>query len=197
MFSMPSPLIPDNTVESSSRKQNCKMNTAATIARELGVKTAQFEATISLLDEGSTVPFIARYRKEVTGGLDDTQLRELHTRLGYLRELNDRRERVIASVEEQGKLTSELKQSFLAAVSKTELEDLYLPYKPRRRTKAQKAREAGLQPLADLLIKNRTADPEKEAAAFINKEHEINSSCLLYTSPSPRDATLSRMPSSA
>ena len=173
---MPSPLIPDNTVESSSRKQNCKMNTAATIARELGVKTAQVEATISLLDEGSTVPFIARYRKEVTGGLDDTQLRELHTRLGYLRELNDRRERVIASVEEQGKLTSELKQSFLAAVSKTELEDLYLPYKPRRRTKAQKAREAGLQPLADLLIKNRTADPEKEAAAFINKEHEINSS---------------------
>jgi len=151
------------------------MNTAATIAQELGARTEQVDAAIALLDEGSTVPFIARYRKEATGGLDDTQLRELHTRLTYLRELNDRRKRVIASVEEQGKLTNDLKQSFMSAVSKTELEDLYLPYKPRRRTKAQKAREAGLQDLADTLLKNHSADPEKEAAAFLNKEHEINS----------------------
>ncbi len=150
------------------------MNTAATIASELGAKQSQVETAIALLDEGSTVPFIARYRKEATGGLDDTQLRELHSRLSYLRELGDRRERVIASVEEQGKLTDTLRQSFLNATSKTELEDLYLPYKPRRRTKAQKAREAGLQPLADTLLKNHSADPEKEAAAFINKDHEIN-----------------------
>jgi len=150
------------------------MNTAATIASELGAKQSQVETAIALLDEGSTVPFIARYRKEATGGLDDTQLRELHSRLAYLRELGDRRERVIASVEEQGKLTDTLRQSFLNATSKTELEDLYLPYKPRRRTKAQKAREAGLQPLADTLLKNHSADPEKEATAFINKDHEIN-----------------------
>ncbi len=150
------------------------MNTAATIASELGAKQSQVETAIALLDEGSTVPFIARYRKEATGGLDDIQLRDLHSRLTYLRELNDRRDRVIASVEEQGKLTDALKQSFLSADSKTELEDLYLPYKPRRRTKAQKAREAGLQPLADNLLKNHTHNPEKEAATFINKEHEIN-----------------------
>ena len=151
------------------------MNTAATIAKELGAKQSQVETAITLLDEGSTVPFIARYRKEATGGLDDTQLRELHTRLAYLRELNSRRDSIIASVDEQGKLTDALKQSFLNAESKTELEDLYLPYKPRRRTKAQKAREAGLQPLADALLKNHSSDPTKEAAAFINKEHEINS----------------------
>lgn len=150
------------------------MNTAETIAAELGARNSQVEAAIALLDEGSTVPFIARYRKEATGGLDDTQLRELHTRLTYLRELNDRRDRVIASVDEQGKLTDDLKKRFLAAVSKTELEDLYLPFKPRRRTKAQKAREAGLQPLADELLKNHNADPELEAAGFINKEHEID-----------------------
>ncbi len=149
------------------------MNPASIIATELGTRQSQVESAIALLDEGSTVPFIARYRKEATGGLDDIQLRELHTRLAYIRELNDRRERIIASVEEQGKLTDELKQSFLDASSKTELEDRYLPYKPRRRTKAQKAREAGLQPLADLLLKNHSADPEKEAAAFISAEHEI------------------------
>ena len=149
------------------------MTPAATIARELGTKESQVDAAIALLDEGSTVPFIARYRKEATGGLDDIQLRELHTRLTYIRELNDRRERIIASVDEQGKLTDELKAEFLAATSKTELEDMYLPYKPRRRTKAQKAREAGLQPLADTLMANHNADPEKEAAGYINKEHEI------------------------
>lgn len=150
------------------------MNPASTIASELGAKVSQVESAIALLDEGSTVPFIARYRKEATGGLDDIQLRELSTRLTYIRELNDRRERIIASVEEQGKLTEELKNSFLAATSKTELEDQYLPYKPRRRTKAQKAREAGLQPLADELLKNHQANVEKEAAAFVSAEHEIN-----------------------
>ena len=150
------------------------MNPAATIAEELGAKKSQVESAIALLDEGSTVPFIARYRKEATGGLDDVQLRELSTRLTYIRELNDRRERILASVDEQGKLTSELKQTFLQVTSKTELEDLYLPYKPRRRTKAQKAREAGLQPLADSLLNNRTATPADEAAAFINTEHDIN-----------------------
>jgi len=150
------------------------MNPAATIAEELGAKQSQVESAIALLDEGSTVPFIARYRKEATGGLDDVQLRELHTRLSYIRELNDRCDRILASVDEQGKLTAELKQTFLNATSKTELEDLYLPYKPRRRTKAQKAREAGLQPLADTLLNNRAANPEKEAQAFINTEHDIN-----------------------
>ena len=149
------------------------MTPAAIIAKELGTKESQINAAIALLDDGSTVPFIARYRKEATGGLDDIQLRELNTRLTYLRELNDRRERVIASVEEQGKLTDALKQSFLNASSKSELEDLYLPHKPRRRTKAQIAREAGLQPLADTLLKNHQADPVKEAAAFISKEHKI------------------------
>ncbi len=150
------------------------MTPASIIANELGTKVSQVESAIALLDEGSTVPFIARYRKEATGGLDDIQLRELSTRLTYIRELNDRRDRIIASVDEQGKLTDELKQSFLDATSKTELEDRYLPYKPRRRTKAQKAREAGLQPLADLLLKNHNAEPEKEAATYLNSEHEIN-----------------------
>ncbi len=150
------------------------MNPASIIANELGTKVSQVESAIALLDEGSTVPFIARYRKEATGGLDDIQLRELSTRLTYIRELNDRRDRIIASVDEQGKLTDELKQSFLDATSKTELEDRYLPYKPRRRTKAQKAREAGLQPLADKLLKDHNAEPEKEAASFLNSEHEIN-----------------------
>ena len=151
------------------------MNPAATIAAELGTHQSRVESAIALLDEGSTVPFIARYRKETTGGLDDIQLRQLSTRLTYLRELNDRCERIVASVEEQGKLTNELKQSFLDATTKTELEDLYLPYKKKRRTKAQKAREAGLQPLADLLLQNRPADPLKEAGAFINKKQDIGS----------------------
>jgi len=149
------------------------MTEAVIIAQELNVKSAQVTAAIALLDEGSTVPFIARYRKEATGGLDDIQLRELSTRLTYLRELNNRRAKIIASVEEQGKLTEELKHGFLTATSKTELEDLYLPYKPRRRTKAQIAREAGLQPLADSLLENHKLDPEKEAAAFLNPEHSI------------------------
>lgn len=149
------------------------MNPTSVIASELNARPQQVDAAIALLDEGSTVPFIARYRKEATGGLDDIQLRELHSRLTYLRELEDRRGKILDSVTEQGKLTDELKASFIGASSKTELEDLYLPYKPRRRTKAQTAREAGLQPLADKLLSDHGATPENEAAQFLNPEAGI------------------------
>ena len=125
---------------------------ASTIAAEIGAQAAQARAAIALLDEGATVPFIARYRKEVTGGLDDTQLRNLETRLVYLRELEDRRAAVLSSIAEQGKLSDALRAEIEAADSKSRLEDLYLPYKPKRRTKAQIAREAGLEPLADALL---------------------------------------------
>lgn len=154
------------------------MNPAVTIASELEVRPQQVDAAIALLDEGSTVPFIARYRKEATGGLDDIQLRALSTRLSYLRELEDRRSKIIESVAEQGKLTDGLKANFLAASSKTELEDMYLPYKPRRRTKAQKAREAGLQPLADKLLEHHNTDPQTEAAKYINEEIENEEQAL-------------------
>jgi uncharacterized protein len=125
------------------------------------------------MDEGSTVPFIARYRKEVTGGLDDTQLRHLETRLVYLRELEARRSAVLESIEEQGKLSDELKGQILGALTKTELEDLYLPYRPKRRTKAQIAREAGLGPLAEALFGDPTLDPENQAAQYIDAEKGI------------------------
>src|SRR5690349_9576229 len=118
---------------------------ARTIATEIGAQPAQANAAIALLDEGATVPFIARYRKEVTGGLDDSQLRTLETRLTYLRELEERRAAVLTSIQEQGKLTDELRKDIEGADSKARLEDLYLPYKPKRRTRAQIAREAGLE----------------------------------------------------
>src|SRR5688572_32445629 len=137
------------------------------IATELGVGVPQVAAAVELLGEGSTVPFIARYRKERTGGLDDTQLRKLEERLGYLRELEDRRATVLKSIEEQGKLTPELAKSIAGAATKVELEDLYAPFKPKRRTKAQIAREAGLEPLADALLKNPALMPETEAAKFV------------------------------
>jgi uncharacterized protein len=121
------------------------------IATELQARPEQVDSAIRLLDEGNTVPFIARYRKEVTGGLDDTQLRQLETRLGYLRELEDRRQTILKSIDEQGKLTEQLAGAINATLSKTELEDLYLPYKPKRRTRGQIAIEAGLEPLADSL----------------------------------------------
>ncbi|MCB1842152.1 MAG: RNA-binding transcriptional accessory protein, partial [Halioglobus sp.] len=140
------------------------------IAGELGVRDAQVAAAIALLDEGATVPFIARYRKEVTGALDDTQLRRLEERLGYLRDLDQRRSTVLASIREQGKLTAALQQQIDAAVTKTELEDLYLPFKPRRRTKAQIAREAGLEPLAHSLRANPAQSPEALAADYLNPE---------------------------
>ena len=143
------------------------------IAAELGVGVAQVAAAVALLGEGATVPFIARYRKEKTGGLDDTQLRKLEERLGYLRELEDRRATVLKSIEEQGKLTPELARSIAAAETKVELEDLYAPYKPKRRTRAQIAREAGLEPLADLLLKTPTLVPESEAAKFVDTEKGV------------------------
>ncbi len=123
----------------------------ATLASELGVGEGQVAATVRLLDDGNTVPFIARYRKEATGGLDDAQLRTLETRLTYLRELEERRETVLRSVEEQGKLTDDLRALIEGCTTKARLEDLYLPFRSTRRTKATIAREAGLEPLADLL----------------------------------------------
>jgi uncharacterized protein len=143
-----------------------KINTQ--IARELSVGVNQVTAAVELLGEGSTVPFIARYRKEKTGGLDDTQLRKLEERLGYLRELEDRRTAVLKSIEEQGKLTSDLAQSISAADTKVALEDLYAPFKPKRRTKAQIAREAGLEPLIDKIMVNPSLAPEAEAAGFVD-----------------------------
>ena len=140
------------------------------IAAELSVRPAQVRATIELLDGGATVPFIARYRKEATDGLDDAQLRTLHERLGYLRELEDRRQTVLRSIQEQGKLTPELQAAIEGAPTKQELEDLYLPFKPRRRTKGMIAREAGLEPLADRLFDDPTLDPATVAASFVNAE---------------------------
>ena len=139
----------------------------ARLAEELSVRPQQVLATVELLDGGATVPFIARYRKEVTGGLDDTQLRTLHERLGYLRELEERRAAVLAAIDEQGKLTGELKGLIQAADTKQRLEDLYLPYKKKRRTKAQIAREAGLEPLADALLADPSLDPESEAVKYL------------------------------
>ena len=141
-----------------------------TIAAELNVQPNQIFAAIQLLDDGNTIPFIARYRKEVTGGLDDTQLRHFETRLIYLRELEERRQTILKSIEEQGKLTDELRDKILQTESKTELEDLYLPYKPKRRTKGQIAVEAGLEPLADLLWNEPNHEPETTAADYINAE---------------------------
>lgn len=143
------------------------------IATELAVQRWQVDAAVTLLDEGSTVPFIARYRKEVTGVLDDTQLRALEERLGYLRELNARKKTILDSIDKQEKLTPELAKLIDAADSKTRLEDLYLPFKTKRRTKAQIAIEAGLQPLADALLKDPTLDPEQVAETYLNIDLQI------------------------
>ena len=130
------------------------------IAEELGVREQQVEAAVALLDGGATVPFIARYRKEVTGALDDAQLRTLEERLNYLRELEERRTAILNSIREQGKLDAALEAAILAADSKGRLEDIYLPFKPKRRTKAEIAKEAGLEPLADLLLTQPQNDPQ-------------------------------------
>ncbi|MBI5781689.1 MAG: RNA-binding transcriptional accessory protein [Rhodocyclales bacterium] len=140
------------------------------IAQELGVAPRQVMAAVALLDAGSTVPFIARYRKELTGGLDDTQLRRLEERLGYLRELEARREAILSSIAEQGKLSAELEEKLRAADTKQALEDLYLPYRPKRRTKAMIAREAGLEPLAEALASDPLAEPQALAATYLNPE---------------------------
>jgi uncharacterized protein len=142
----------------------------ARLAEELAAGEGQIAAAVRLLDEGATVPFIARYRKEVTGGLDDGQLRALEERLGYLRELDQRRAAVLASIEEQGKLTDELRAALTAADTKARVEDIYLPFKPKRRTKAQIAKEAGLEPLADRLLSDPTAVPEDVAVQFLNDD---------------------------
>lgn len=149
-------------------------NLSQTIAKELSITTAQVEATIALLDEGASVPFIARYRKERTGALDDTQLRGLEERLHYLRELADRKQTILNAIQEQNKLTDQLSQAIHNATTKTALEDLYLPYKKKRKTKGQIAIEAGLKPLSEQLFNDRKLDPEQTAKAFINKNNNIN-----------------------
>lgn len=143
------------------------------IATELQARPEQVDSAIRLLDEGNTVPFIARYRKEVTGGLDDTQLRQLETRLGYLRELEDRRQTILKSIDEQGKLTEQLVGAINATLSKTELEDLYLPYKPKRRTRGQIAIEAGLEPLADALWQDPQQQPEQLAERYVDADKGV------------------------
>ena len=143
------------------------------IAGELGVAVRQVSAAVELLDGGATVPFIARYRKEATGTLDDAQLRTLEERLRYLRELDERRDAILKEITAQGKLTGELEAQIRAADSKARLEDLYLPYKPKRRTKAQIAREAGLEPLADLLLADPARDPQAEAADFVDPDKDV------------------------
>ena len=137
------------------------------LAAEIRIGEHQVKAAVELLDGGATVPFIARYRKEATAGLDDVQLRELEARLSYLRELEDRRAVVLRGIDEQGKLTDALRAAIAAAPTKQELEDLYLPFRQKRRTKGQIAREAGLEPLADLLLADPGRDPAVEAPAFL------------------------------
>src|SRR5262245_50809038 len=145
----------------------------ARIADELKVKEQQVQAAVELLDGGATVPFIARYRKEVTGSLDDAQLRTLEERLRYLRELEERRAVILESVRTQGKLDAALEAAIMAADSKGRLEDIYLPYKPKRRTKAEIAKEAGLEPLADLLLKEPQNVPAVSAAAFVSADKNV------------------------
>src|SRR5699024_2709767 len=147
---------------------------AGQLAQALSIRPAQVMATIDLLDEGATVPFIARYRKEHTGGLDDTTLRELAQRLAYLRELEERRQVVLASIAEQGKLTPKLKEQLVSADSKQRLEDLYAPYRPRRRTRAQIAREAGLERLVTEILADPTCTPLELARAHVQPDTSFN-----------------------
>ncbi len=169
--------LPDTGSASATARTVPSADTAIRIAHkiadEIGCKAEQVNATVQMLDEGSTVPFIARYRKEATGGLDDSQLRKLEERLVYLRELEDRRIAITRSIEEQGKLTNELNLGIQAVETKSQLEDIYLPYKKKRRTKAQIAREAGLEPLADLLLGDPAKTPETEAAVFVDESRGV------------------------
>src|SRR5712672_223243 len=157
----------DSPSELCARGQRVATNIHRQIAQELSVREQQVDATVALLDGGATVPFIARYRKEATGTLDDAQLQTLDERLRYLRELEERRAAILASIDEQGKLTDELRTSIKAADTKARLEDLYLPYKPKRRTKAQTAREAGLEPLAEALLSRPDQSPEQLACRYV------------------------------
>ncbi|MCU1567023.1 MAG: RNA-binding transcriptional accessory protein, partial [Pseudarthrobacter sp.] len=165
--------LPQAPSNAPSTHQNRQDGIYTQIATELGVKAWQVKAAVELLDGGSTVPFIARYRKEATGTLDDTQLRDLDERLRYLRELEDGRRTVLDAVASQGQLTPELQKAILAADTKSRLEDIYLPFKSKRRTKAQIAREAGLEPLAEALLKRPDLSPEYEAAKYLNVEHAV------------------------
>ena len=144
------------------------------LTEELGVKKWQVEAAVALIDEGNTIPFISRYRKEATGALNDEQLRKLHERLLYLRNLEAKKEQVIATIEEQGKMTEELRKQILAAETLVVVEDLYRPYRPKRRTRAIIAKEKGLEPLAALIMLQKTEVPVLEAAeAYISEEKEV------------------------
>ena len=144
------------------------------LTEELGVKRWQIDATVNLIDEGNTIPFISRYRKEVTGSLNDEQLRKLYERLVYLRNLEEKKEQVLSSIEEQGKLTEELKEQILAAETQVAVEDLYRPYRPKRRTRATIAKEKGLEPLAAFIMLQKTKEPlEKTAAEYVSEEKEV------------------------
>ncbi|MBQ6259103.1 MAG: RNA-binding transcriptional accessory protein, partial [Lachnospiraceae bacterium] len=152
------------------------MDIVSIIAEEIGAKNSQVEAAVKLIDEGNTIPFIARYRKEATGSLDDEKLRLLHTKLTYLRNLEERKEEVIGLIDEQGKLTEELKASILAATKLVTVEDLYRPYKQKKKTRADVARERGLLPLAEFIMKqNATAPIEEEAGKFVTGKIEPKS----------------------
>src|SRR3954468_23380184 len=151
----------------------CVANINRQIAEELGVREQQIDATVELLDGGATVPVVARYRKEITGGLDDAQLRTLEERLTYLRELEERRTAILNSVREQGKLDAALEAAIMAADSKGRLEDIYLSFKPKRRTKAEIAREAGLEPLSELLLTQPQNDPQVVAAGYVDAGKQV------------------------
>src|ERR1700736_4920418 len=159
------------TATASERSRVANINRQ--IAKELGVREQQVEATVALLDGGATVPFVARYRKEITGALDDAQLRTLEERLNYLRELEERRIAILNSVREQGKLDAALEAAILAADSKGRLEDIYLPFKPKRRTKAEIAKEAGLEPLSELLLTQPQNDPQVVAASYVDADKQV------------------------
>ncbi len=149
--------------------QDVSLRIHRTIATDIGARPEQVGAAVQLLDEGATVPFVARYRKEVTGGLDDTQLRLLSDRLTYLRELEARRTAIVESIKGQDKLTDDLARAIAGAETKAQLEDLYLPYKPKRRTRAMIARENGLGPLVDAILSDRSADPEALAQSYVTE----------------------------
>src|SRR6266700_6372581 len=163
----------DDSPTATASERSRVVNINRQIAEELGVREQQVEATVALLDGGATVPFVARYRKEVTGALDDAQLRTLEERLNYLRELEERRTAILSSVREQGKLDAALEAAILAADSKGRLEDIYLPFKPKRRTKAEIAREAGLAPLSELLLTQPQNDPQAVAARFVDAGKQV------------------------
>ena len=151
------------------------MDITAILAKELGIKKQQAEAAVKLIDEGNTIPFIARYRKEATGALNDEILRNLYDRLNYLRNLEEKKNQVLSSIEEQGKLTEELKAQILAAETMVVVDDLYRPYRPKRRTRATIAKEKGLEPLANIISLQMTKKPlEEEAEAFLNPEKEVH-----------------------